>query len=315
MQVKFYGVRGSIACAGEENQRYGGNTSCVAVVVGGETLIFDAGTGLRKLGGDLMKLHGPTGVNAHLFLSHLHWDHIQGFPFFTPAFIPNNRLQVWGVKPRDEAAGLDAVVHTIHDGDPITLELAPADFQNPDPKDGVRAALASQMKAPNFPVGLEAMRADLRFHDVPEGERIDLSPFIQVRHTSVDHPNGCVAWRVDSGPRSVVYATDLELAEGPDGAVFNGLVELARGADLLIFDAMYTPEEYEGGAGRMSRRGWGHSTFDMGAAVADKAGVKQLALFHHDPAHDDTFMDALCSRAQARRSATFIAREGLEVSL
>ena len=100
MLVKFYGVRGSIACAGDETRRYGGNTSCVAIVVGGETLIFDAGTGLRKLGGDLMKAHGPTGVKAHLFLSHLHWDHIQGFPFFTPAFVPKNQLNVWGVTPR-----------------------------------------------------------------------------------------------------------------------------------------------------------------------------------------------------------------------
>ncbi|MDP2340190.1 MAG: MBL fold metallo-hydrolase [Deltaproteobacteria bacterium] len=310
MLVKFYGVRGSIACAGEENQRYGGNTSCVEVVVGGETLIFDAGTGLRKLGSDLIKAHGPTNVNAHLFLSHLHWDHIQGFPFFGPAFIPQTRLKVWGVTPR--AAGVDAVM--LDEGHPTTQEFSPADLMI-DPKGGVRAALASQMTPPNFPVGLDAMRADMKFFDVPEGERIDLTPFVSVRHTSVDHPNGCVSWRVDGGGRSVVYATDLELAEGKQGAVFDGLVELAHNADLLIFDAMYTPEEYEGGAGRMSRKGWGHSTFEMGAAVAQAAGVKQLALFHHDPAHDDAFMDGLAARAQARLSSTFVAREGLEVTL
>ncbi len=309
MLVKFYGVRGSIACAGDETRRYGGNTSCVAIVVGGETLIFDAGTGLRKLGGDLMKAHGPTGVKAHLFLSHLHWDHIQGFPFFTPAFVPKNQLTVWGVAPRPSTGD------SVPDGDPITLELAPADYTDPNPRDGVRAALASQMKAPNFPVGLDAMRADLGFFDVPYGERIELNPFVTVRHVGVDHPNGCVAWRVDSGGKSVVYATDLELAEGKDGAVFDGLADLAKGADLLIFDAMYTPEEYEGGSGRMSRRGWGHSTFDMGAAVAEAAGVKQLALFHHDPAHDDDFMDALCARAQKRLSSTMVCSEGLEMNL
>ncbi len=310
MLVKFYGVRGSIACAGEENQRYGGNTSCVQVVVGGETLIFDAGTGLRKLGGDLIKAHGPTNVNAHLFLSHLHWDHIQGFPFFGPAFIPQTRLKVWGVLPKVVADDV-----AVEQGHPATVEFSPADLALPDPRDGVRASLASQMKAPNFPVGLDAMRADLKFFDVPEGERIELSPFVTVRHSSVDHPNGCVAWRVDGGGHSVVYATDLELAEGARGAVFDGLVELASNADLLIFDAMYTPEEYVGGPKGGSRKGWGHSTFEMGAAVAEAARVKKLALFHHDPAHDDTFMDGLADRAQARLSSTFVAREGLELTL
>ncbi len=320
MKVRFYGVRGSIATAGDENRRYGGNTSCVVVEAAGETIIFDAGTGLRKAGADLMKAHGPTGTNAHLFLSHLHWDHIQGFPFFGPAFVPGNHLGVWGVLP---PSNVDALAISNSDDSP-TLELH-LDALAPDPKEGVRAAMASQMKAPNFPVGLEAMRADLHFHDVPYGEMIALSPFVTVRHSGVDHPNGCVAYRVDACGRSVVYATDLELADGNNGDVFNGLVELARGADLLIFDAMYTPEEYEGSAkapaagvaagGLFSRKGWGHSTFDMGAAVAERADVKSLALFHHDPAHDDTFMDALAERAQRRISASTVAQEGMTLSL
>jgi len=317
MRVRFYGVRGSIATAGDENHRYGGNTSCVVVEAGGETLIFDAGTGLRKAGADLMRAHGPTGVNAHLFFSHLHWDHIQGFPFFGPAFVPGNQLGIWGVQPPSNA--VDA------DGHPATLELNLEALRAPDPTGGVKAAMASQMQAPNFPVGLDAMRADLRFHDLPYGEKLSLSPFVTVRHIGVDHPNGCVAWRVDADGKSVVYATDLELAEGDRGAVFEGLVDLARGADVLIFDAMYTPEEYAGSAkvqaagiaagGLFSRRGWGHSTFEMGAAVAERAGVATLALFHHDPAHDDTFMDALADRAARRRAGTVVAKEGLELSL
>lgn len=318
MRVRFYGVRGSIATAGDETRRYGGNTSCVVVEAGGETLIFDAGTGLRKAGADLMKAHGPTGVNAHLFFSHLHWDHIQGFPFFGPAFVPGNRLGVWGVLP-------PTGIHTDDDAHPATLELNLEALSAPDPTAGVKAAMASQMQAPNFPVGLDAMRADLHFHDLAYGERLTLSPFVTVRHIGVDHPNGCVAWRVDADGKSVVYATDLELAEGEGGTVFDGLVELARGADVLIFDAMYTPEEYTGSAkvpapgvaagGLFSRRGWGHSTFEMGAAVAERAGVKSLALFHHDPAHDDGFMDALAERAAHRRQGTFVAREGQELSL
>lgn len=317
MRVQFYGVRGSIATAGDETRRYGGNTSCVLVEAGGETIIFDAGTGIRAVGADLMKQHGPGRVQAHLFFSHLHWDHIQGFPFFTPAFVPGNRIGVYGVRPDDLVNDLknDAL-------DPPTLELN-LDALDADPRDGVRAAMAAQMRAPNFPVGLEAMRAELRFVDLAVGDATALSPFVTVRHTTVDHPNGCVAWRVDADGKSVVYATDLELADGVDGAVFRNLVELCRGADLLIFDAMYTPEEYAGTAtapalgvaagGLFARKGWGHSTYEMGAAVADAAGVKTLALFHHDPAHDDHFMDALWARARDRRPATIVAREGLEL--
>jgi phosphoribosyl 1,2-cyclic phosphodiesterase len=324
MRVRFYGVRGSIATAGDETRRYGGNTSCVVVEASGETLIFDAGTGLRKAGADLMRAHGPQGVQAHVFFSHLHWDHIQGFPFFGPAFVRGNRVQVWGVQATADVVD-SAVLDTVVDQRPATMELNLEALRTPDPAGGVRAAMASQMQAPNFPVGLEAMRADLRFIDVPLGERITLSPFVTMRHVAVDHPNGCVAWRVDAEGRSVVYATDLELAEGAGGAVFDGLVELCRGADLLVFDAMYTPEEYAGSAtshapgvaagGLFSRRGWGHSTFEMGAAVAERAGVGSLALFHHDPAHDDAFMDALADRAAARRQGTFVAKEGMELSL
>jgi phosphoribosyl 1,2-cyclic phosphodiesterase len=313
MRVKFFGVRGSIATAGDETRRYGGNTSCVMVQAAGETLIFDAGTGIRKLGADLLR---DGQKSAHLFFSHLHWDHIQGFPFFTPAYVPGNALSVYGVNTENYAPDDDAQ-------DPTTLQLSIASgapVADIDPAKGVRAAMAAQMTAPNFPVGLDTMRGDLRFIDVPYGERIVVAgklgtpEALVVRHTAVDHPNGCVAYRVDHGGKSVVYATDLELAEGTDGAVFDSLVELARNADLLVFDAMYTPEEYEGSRG-MSRKGWGHSTFEMGAALAECARIKELALFHHDPAHDDTFMDTLGERARARFSPTLVAREGLELVL
>ncbi len=300
IRLKLYGVRGSIATAGDETRRYGGNTSCVAMHAGGKTLIFDAGTGIRKLGNEL----GFSGVDAHLFFSHLHWDHIQGFPFFGPAFAPKNHLTVYGVQSPPPGPWDDDVPQTLHDGSPSLEGPAPS---------SVREAMAAQMTAPNFPVGLDAMKADLRFVDVPYGEAIALDDVV-VRHVGVDHPNGCVAYRVEHGGSSAVYATDLELAEGSDGAVFDGLVDLARGADMLVFDAMYTPEEYEG-RGTFSRRGWGHSTFEMGAAVAEAAGVKQLCLFHHDPGHDDTFMDLLSVRARKRFAATTVAREGLELCL
>lgn len=308
-KVKFYGVRGSIATAGDETRRYGGNTSCVMVDVGGPALVFDAGTGIRKLGNELLQQASSSGnacgIDVHLFLSHLHWDHIQGFPFFAPAFIPGNRLHVYGVRSPIDVEGSATTQE---------LNLATLEEQNRSPHgSSVRAALAAQMTPPNFPVGLEAMRATLELLDVPYGDRLKVGPAV-VRHVGVDHPNGCVAWRVDHEGKSVVYATDLELAEGVGGAVFDALVDLARGCDLLIFDAMYTPEEYEG-KGTFSRRGWGHSTFEMGAAVAEACHAARLCLFHHDPAHDDAFMDELTARAQRRFSSTITAREGMEVTL
>jgi phosphoribosyl 1,2-cyclic phosphodiesterase len=271
MKAKFYGVRGSIATAGEETRRYGGNTSCVAVEAGEQMLIFDAGTGIRALGQELAR---KPSQQLHLFLSHVHWDHIQGFPFFVPAFIKSTELCVYGG----------------------------------DDHRSVQSALSSQMSPPNFPVGLSAMRAQMRFTDIDNGRTVRIGD-VDVRHVDVDHPNGCVAYRVDHKGKSVVYATDLELADGKDGAVFAALAELASGADLLIFDAMYTPEEYE------NRRGWGHSTFEMGAALAERANVRELCLFHHDPMHDDACMDALALRAQARFASTSVAREGMEVVL
>jgi phosphoribosyl 1,2-cyclic phosphodiesterase len=280
MKVKFYGVRGSIASAGEETRRYGGNTPCVTVSAEGRLLVFDAGTGIRKLGSELL----GKKVKADLFFSHLHWDHIQGFPFFTPAFVPGNAFSIHAVK-MPPAPGLDA----------------------PE----IERVLGAQMRAPNFPVGLDMMKAQLKFIDVPLGERI-FRGGIEIQHLPVDHPNGCVAYRVNHRGRSVVYATDLE-HHGDD--IDAGLSELCQNADLLIYDAMYTPEEYDGKTGGMPRHGWGHSTFTAAARLARHAGVKELCLFHHDPAHDDAFLDDLAQRSRGEFKNSFVAREGQEIQL
>jgi phosphoribosyl 1,2-cyclic phosphodiesterase len=279
MHVHFYGVRGSIATAGEATRRYGGNTSCVAVEVAGQQLIFDAGTGIRALGQDLARASGGAPVRAHLLFSHLHWDHIQGFPFFGPAYVPGNRLDLWHVGGATGSSSAQEV-------------------------------LAEQMQPPTFPVGLDMMRAELRFHELDADAVIQIGE-ARVRSVAVDHPNGCVAWRVEHDGLALVYATDLEHDAANPPA---DLVELARGADLLIYDAMYTPEEYAG-VGGPSRRGWGHSTFEGGAAVAEAAGVARLCLFHHDPSHDDGFMDALGARARRRFPNTIVAAEGLALEL
>ena len=275
MRVRFWGVRGSIASAGPYTAEVGGNTSCVEVrcgdASGAETLIvFDAGTGLRLLG---ESLRGP--VRAHLFLSHLHWDHIQGFPFFAPAYAPGNRIELYA--PERCAA----------DGD-------------------VRAALAAQMRPPHFPVGLEAMRAELHFQPIAAGAEVRVGA-ARVRAAAARHPNGCLAYRVSAGGRSLVYATDTE--HDPAGGLDGELLELARGADLLVYDAQYTTEEYAG------KRGWGHSTAAEGARLARAAGVGRLVLFHHDPAHDDGQVARIEAATRALFPATSAAREGATVTL
>lgn len=280
MNVEFFGVRGSVASAGESTRRYGGNTSCVLVEADDRVLVLDAGTGIRPLGQRLLQEHGAGQVRVDLLLSHLHWDHIQGFPFFSPAYVPGDAITVHHVRVPGSA----------------------------DDSDGARAAFHAQMRAPTFPVGLDAMKADVSFVEHDDGRQMQLGS-VCVRWAAVDHPNGCVAYRIEHGGRSIVYATDLEHGADPSPA----LVDLARGASLLVYDAMYTPEEYRGEVGP-PRKGWGHSTYEEGARLAEAAGVERLCLFHHDPTHDDVFMDGLAARARERFAATLVAREGLRLS-
>src|SRR5689334_18207318 len=195
VEIRFWGVRGSIAAAGRAQAEVGGNTSCVEVRVGApgaaETLlVLDAGTGLRALGAGL---RGP--VEAHLLLSHFHWDHIQGFPFFAPAYVPGNRIELYG---------------------PAACAVA----------GDVHATLAAQMRAPHFPVGLDAMRATLGFHAVADGAELAIGA-ARVRAAAGRHPNGVLAYRIDYGGRSLVYATDTEHEDG--GGLDEGLLALARG--------------------------------------------------------------------------------------
>lgn len=262
MKVRFWGVRGSIAVSGPGFVRTGGNTSCVEVCADGHRLILDGGTGLRALGETLGFTPGDTTV----LFSHVHWDHIQGVPFFVPAYHPDARLLLAGA--------------------------------------GVRAALAAQMTAPSFPVGLGALRAALEFRELRSGEALEIGPF-RVRPVDLEHPNGVLAYRVEAGGRSLVYATDTEHG----AAVDPRLVTLAEGADLLIHDAQYTDEEYP------RHRGWGHSTWAQAVAAARLAGVGRLALFHHDPRRDDDAIAVMEDRARARLPGAFAAREGAEITL
>jgi phosphoribosyl 1,2-cyclic phosphodiesterase len=274
MKITFWGVRGSIPTPGPDTVEVGGNTSCIEVRCGKHLLIFDGGTGLRLLGNKLLR---EMPVEAHLFFSHVHWDHIQGFPFFAPAFLRGNVIRLYG------GANVSR-----------TLE----------------ETLAGQMDYPSFPVHLGEMGATMIFRDLAEGEVVPVGDGVRVSNARGNHPNGVYAYRVDYGGKSVVYATDTEHYAIVDPK----LKRLCEGADVLIYDAMYTPEEYAGEAGAGSKTGWGHSTFVAGAELARTAGVKQLVLHHHDPAQTDAQVREKERRCQAIFASCVAAREGLTLT-
>jgi phosphoribosyl 1,2-cyclic phosphodiesterase len=251
----------------------GGNTSCVEVRCGGTRIILDAGTGIRRLGDALL---GQGPLDATVLLSHLHWDHIQGLPFFVPAYLPTTRLEIVG-----SAGGVTSL----------------------------GAVLAGQMTAPVFPVRLDELGADLRLREVRSGDAFTVGE-VRVRAVRLNHPGGVLAYRVEHEGRSVVYATDTEHYACVDPS----LRALAEGADVLIYDSQYTPEEYRGDGGR-SRVGWGHSTYVAGAELARAAGVGRYVLFHHDPQRTDAGVADLERRAQELFAPSVAAREGMEIGV
>ena len=277
MQITFWGVRGSIPTPGPSTVQVGGNTSCVEVRAGKAILIFDGGTGLRLLG---KKLMSEMPITAHMFFSHVHWDHIQGFPFFDPAFVPGNVFHLYG-------------------GNNVSRTLG--------------ETLAGQMDHPNFPVSLTVMAAKMTFRDLAEGENVEvddgLGGRISITNARGNHPQGVYAFRVDHDSKTFVYATDTEHYEG---RLDERLVDLARNADLFVYDSQYTPEEYAGSAGTGgSKKGWGHSTFEEGVRLAKTAGAKKLVLFHHDPMQTDAAVREKEKRAKALFPDVIAAHEGL----
>jgi phosphoribosyl 1,2-cyclic phosphodiesterase len=278
MEISFWGVRGSIPAPGPSTVRYGGNTSCVSLRAGGGLLVLDCGTGARNLGMSLMEgAFGQGRGEASILLSHAHWDHIQGFPFFEPAFVPGNVFHLYGG-------------HNVS----RTLE----------------ETLEGQMDHPNFPVHLGTMAAKMNFRDLAEGELLEIDDgqggAVRVTSARGNHPQGVFAFRVEHDGRAVVYATDTEHYEG---RVDQKLVDLAKGARALIYDSQYTPEEYA------SKKGWGHSTFEEGAKIARLAGVERLVLFHHDPTQNDGAVRDKEARARAVFPDVVAAYEGLSLEV
>jgi phosphoribosyl 1,2-cyclic phosphodiesterase len=274
LELTFWGVRGSIPSPGADTAIVGGNTSCLEVTGGGTRLILDAGSGLRALGEKLTR--SCEHRNVTIFLSHVHWDHVMGLPFFTPLYMP----------------GVEITVGAGPSGTPL------------------RDVLRRQMSAPLFPVDFEKIGSKVTTVELKEHGSADIGA-LRVTFAKLNHPDPVLAYRVSYGGRSVVYATDTEHREGEIDAT---LVALSRGADVLVYDAQYTPEEYDGKVGP-SKKGWGHSTFEAGAAVARAAGVKTLALFHHDPTRSDEGVADIVKRSRALFPHTVAAREGLSFSL
>lgn len=265
LAVKFWGVRGSIACPSPQHVVYGGNTSCLEVFAGDKRIILDAGTGIRQLGFEFIRDEVKQG---HILLTHTHWDHINGFPFFGPAFMSNSHF-------------------SIHAGHLSDLG-------------GIENVLANQMANPTFPVPLEALQAELDFIDFHAGEAWELYPGVMLKTQPLNHPNGATGYRIEHGGRSLCYVTDTEHIVGkPDEKV----LELIDGADLVIYDSTYNDEEFP------SKIGWGHSTWEEGIRLCKMANVKQLAIFHHDPDHNDDFMRDVEHKAREMWDGALVSRE------
>ncbi len=268
--VQFWGVRGSVPAPGKDTVRYGGNTSCIEMRLGSQRLIFDGGTGLQVLGQHLAE---QMPLEAYLFFTHYHWDHIQGFPFFTPAFVKGNCLHIHGAVPPD---GISMKKHFI-----------------------------DRVLHPNSPVPLAGMQADIKFYEIIPGDTLELNN-IQLRTGHLNHPNNAMGYRVTWQGHSVFYCTDTEHL--PDRLDEN-VMSLADNADILIYDAMYTDEEYNNP--KSPKVGWGHSTWQEGVKIAKAAGVKQLVIFHHEPTHSDEDLDRIEEQVQAAFPNAVLAREGM----
>jgi phosphoribosyl 1,2-cyclic phosphodiesterase len=266
--VRFWGVRGSIACPGPDTIRYGGNTSCVEIRCGDHIMVFDGGTGLRLLGNELMASGRPAELD--LFYSHTHFDHICGLPFFAPCYDARSHLRIWAGHLKDGKS--------------------------------IEAVLNKMMIAPLFPIPMGIFAAKMEFADFDAGAELRPYPGILLRTRPLNHPNGATGYRVEYGGKIVAYITDTEHRPGERDP---NVIALIRDADVVIYDASYTDEEFP------AHKDWGHSTWEEGVRLADAAGARTLVIFHHDPGHDDDFMDRIAADAAAARPGTIVAQEGL----
>ena len=283
--IRFWGTRGSIATPGQATNKYGGNTACTEVRCGEQLLILDAGTGIRVLGLSLLHEFQQKPIKGHIFVGHTHWDHIQGFPFFAPAFSPANEFTIYSLH------GAEKPLHKVFRG---------------------------QMDGDYFPVLLSEMKAKLNFCELESDVHLGET---NVSFIFLNHPGLAVGFRISFAGRSLVYLSDHETfgrlsPQGPSPNPLDMEIErFAENADLLICEAQYTEEEYA------QKKGWGHSTFLDALERAAQAKVKRLAIFHHDPSHDDAFLDRIqefCQKTMTDRNyafSCFLAQEGTTIEL
>jgi phosphoribosyl 1,2-cyclic phosphodiesterase len=279
MKVRFWGVRGSIPCPGPYTTKYGGNGACIELRIGEENrlIIIDAGSGIRELGNYIMANDLPKGpINAKLYLSHTHWDHIMGFPYFVPIYVPGTHLEVNG---------------------PVTFEDEP-----------LEDVVGGQMKYRYFPVNVGELASDITYHRLKEETNVDLGGGLFMTTKFLNHPITALGYRFeykgkvfctcyDHEPFRNLFITDPDHPDYDEAMAYEGeevaneqnaiIKEFFRGADLLVHDTQYTKEEYA------TKVGWGHSYFEHAIEAAVEAGVKRLALFHHDPDRTDDQIDEL----------------------
>ena len=280
MTLTFFGVRGSYPVPGRSTQRYGGNTSSLLLEIAGQALIFDAGTGIIQAGHYLNRRY-PQGGTIHLFLSHLHADHIQGLPFFSPLFNPR----------------LEIIVHCMESGG-----------------SGFQDAIEALFQPPYSPITLKGIKARLSFRplDLAPGKNVvAIDPAIEISYTKHDsHPRlGVIIYQVTHDGRRLVYATDVESPDGFDAAI----VRFIDGADVLIHDSQYLDADY--GDRENSRKGFGHSTVSMAVGNARHCHVKKLFLFHFNPDHSDRQLETLLRQARRHFKNTYLSQEAKKIKI
>ncbi len=276
-KLSFWGVRGSTPTVDPATWRYGGNTPCVELIApDGTQFILDCGTGLRMLGSRWGTGSGAATAETHIFVTHYHWDHIQGLPFFAPLYDEKNQFQFYSFRSK---------------------------FLGPD---SLRQVLETQMALPYFPVDFSAMNAQRKFREVEGGESFKVGENRVVTRW-LNHPQGCLGFRIETPAGIVAYATDNEPG---DPVLDKSLRELAAEADIFINDAQFTPAQLAG-----NRKGWGHSSWREGVNVAREVNAKTLVLFHHDPDSTDRVIDEILQQGREAFDSVFAASEGMVITL
>jgi phosphoribosyl 1,2-cyclic phosphodiesterase len=276
-KLSFWGVRGSTPTVDPATWRYGGNTPCLELVApDGTQFILDCGTGLRMLGNRGTPANAGAFPETHIFVTHYHWDHIQGIPFFSPFYAENNKFHFHSF--RSKFLG----------------------------RDSLKQVFEAQMAVPYFPVDMSAMNAKRKFKEVADGDSFMIGEN-KITARALNHPQGCLGFRIETPAGTVVYATDNEPG---DAKLDKSLKELAAGADIFINDAQFTPEQLA-----TTRRGWGHSSWQDGVRTAREADAKTLVLFHHDPDSADRTVDTILRQAREKFDSVFAASEGMVITL